>query len=347
MSSRTAANRPGRMVVSVFCGGRGGSSLIREFLRHPGIELNALINAYDDGLSTGELRDFIPGMLGPSDFRKNLANFLHWHSSQQFALTRLLEFRVSKANATADIAGLKKWAAGKSADASHLPGDLRQLVEDAGEIGSALREYLALFFDYQAARPENFQFADCSLGNLIFAGAYLKNERNFNAAASELARVFKSQARVLNVTRGENRVLVALKENGEILECEARIVGEQSAAKIVDFFLLTEPLSSEQLSTLRAMPGVDERAAALQKLHQPDTISPEAREALLNSDLIIYGPGTQFSSLMPTYKTFGLAEVLAASRARAKIFVCNVHRDHDIQKCFRHGAGCRRLALSA
>jgi hypothetical protein len=60
-------------------------------------------------------------------------------------------------------------------------------------------------------------------------------------------------------------------------------------------------------------------------------ISPEAREALLHSDLIIYGPGTQFSSLMPSYKTLGLAEAIADSRARAKIFVVNIHRDHDIQ----------------
>ena len=44
-------------MVSVFCGGRGGSNLIREFLRRPDLELNALINAYDDGLSTGEIAE--------------------------------------------------------------------------------------------------------------------------------------------------------------------------------------------------------------------------------------------------------------------------------------------------
>src|SRR5256885_7690099 len=31
-----------------------------------------LVNGYDNGRSTGALRRFLPGMLGPSDFRKTL-----------------------------------------------------------------------------------------------------------------------------------------------------------------------------------------------------------------------------------------------------------------------------------
>ena len=325
-------SKPGRMVVSVFCGGRGGSHLIREFLRHPHVELNALINAYDDGLSTGELRNFIPGMLGPSDFRKNLANFLHWHSNHQYALTRLLEFRLSKTYQEEEIARLKTWAMQDVPwDDSILPEDLRGLVRELDRMGPAVRSYLATFFEYQTAKDKAFRFSDCSLGNLIFAGAYLKNERNFNAAAGELAVTFQSQARVLNVTQGENRILVALKEDGGILECEAKIVGRQSAARIVDFALLEEPLSGAQLENLRALPDVEAQKAALQKLHRPVALSPEARKALLESDIIIYGPGTQFSSLLPSYKTTGLDEVLRGSRARVKALVANIHRDHDIQ----------------
>jgi 2-phospho-L-lactate transferase/gluconeogenesis factor (CofD/UPF0052 family) len=327
-----ASSKPGRIVVSFFCGGRGGSHLIRELLRHPGVELHALINAYDDGLSTGELRGFIPGMLGPSDFRKNLANFLHWHSSHQYALTQLLEFRLSKTDQEEEIACLKKWSAREGSDESILPSELQPAVRDLGHMGRAVKGYLAAFFEYQAAKKdEEFHFDDCSLGNLIFAGAYLKNNRSFNAAASELARNFQSQARLLNITQGENRILVALKEDGEILECEAKIVAPQSERKILDFYLLENPLSEEELKRLAALPGVGERAAALQKLHRPVMISPEARDALLNSDLIIYGPGTQFSSLLPSYKTEGLAEAVTHSRARAKIFVANIHRDYDIQ----------------
>ena len=328
----SARAKTGRIVVSIFCGGRGGTRLIRELLRQPGVELNALINAYDDGLSTGELRDFIPGMLGPSDFRKNLANFLHWHSSHQYALTRLLEFRLEEPYQEEKIERLKKWSAASApGDDQLLPEDLRPVVRELDRVGPAVRGYLATFFNYQATRAEPFHFGDCSMGNLIFAGAYLKNNRNFNAAAAELAREFESQTRLLNVTQGENRILVALKESGEILDCEAKIVGPQSKSKIIDFFFLEEPLSPEALDHLRRLPDLAAKKAALQKLHRPVTLSPEARDALLNSDIIIYGPGTQFSSLLPSYKTFGIGEAIAGSRARAKIFVANIHRDHDIE----------------
>ena len=58
--------------VVLFSGGSGTDSIARALLKHPQIRLRVLINAYDDGHSTGRLRRFIPGMLGPSDVRKNV-----------------------------------------------------------------------------------------------------------------------------------------------------------------------------------------------------------------------------------------------------------------------------------
>src|SRR5215475_12161311 len=83
-----------QIVVSLFCGGRGNAALVRELSRRQYVHLNLLINAYDDGLSTGEIRDFIPGMLGPSDFRKNLSYLVDLHSNEQYALTSVLEYRL-------------------------------------------------------------------------------------------------------------------------------------------------------------------------------------------------------------------------------------------------------------
>jgi 2-phospho-L-lactate transferase/gluconeogenesis factor (CofD/UPF0052 family) len=331
VNSSTLAH-PGRIVVSVFCGGRGGSNLIREFLRRPDLELNALINAYDDGLSTGELRDLIPGMLGPSDFRKNLSNFLHWHSNYQYALTRLLELRFSENEQESEVASLKDWAAlGSNASSSMMSEKLRAAVAELDQMSPRVREYLSAFFEYLDCQDLPFKFGDCSIGNLIFAGAYLKNNRNFNAAAAELAKEFHSRAKLLNVTQGENRVLVGLKEDGTILEREAKIVGPQNDAKIIGLFFLERHLAPDELERLLRLPNIEVKRAALQILHRPVFISPEAREALLHSDIIIYGPGTQFSSLLPSYKTEGMGDAIFASRARAKIFVTNIHRDHDIE----------------
>src|SRR5438132_391875 len=55
--------------VVVINGGRGAAALIPSLLRRHGLNVTSVVNAYDDGKSTGELRRFF-GMLGPSDIRK-------------------------------------------------------------------------------------------------------------------------------------------------------------------------------------------------------------------------------------------------------------------------------------
>ena len=55
--------------VVVFNGGRGAGSFIPELFTDQNINLTSIVNAYDDGKSTGEIRDFFD-MLGPSDLRK-------------------------------------------------------------------------------------------------------------------------------------------------------------------------------------------------------------------------------------------------------------------------------------
>ena len=85
---------PGATQIVLFCGGRGSATIIRALLRQTDIDLTLLVNAYDDGLSTGALRNFIPGMLGPSDFRKNLSYLLGNYSNAQYALRNLMEYRL-------------------------------------------------------------------------------------------------------------------------------------------------------------------------------------------------------------------------------------------------------------
>ena len=83
-----------QLSVVMFSGGRGTGALTEALLRYPDIKLSLLVNAYDDGLSTGLLRRFIPGMLGPSDIRKNLSRFLEPRKDQTSETLRfLMEYR--------------------------------------------------------------------------------------------------------------------------------------------------------------------------------------------------------------------------------------------------------------
>src|SRR5258708_40277589 len=104
--------------IALFCGGRGSATIIRELLRTPEIQTALLVNAYDDGLSTGALRNFIPGMLGPSDFRKNFSYLLDLYSDEQYALKSLIEFRLPSIFGATEVGQLRSYT---------LSGDPRAL----------------------------------------------------------------------------------------------------------------------------------------------------------------------------------------------------------------------------
>src|SRR5437762_953339 len=86
---------PERLRVVMFSGGSGTKSIAEFLLRHPQVDLTVLVNCYDDGHSTGRLRRFIPGMLGPSDIRKNIARMMPADGSHQ-ALAALSDHRLAK-----------------------------------------------------------------------------------------------------------------------------------------------------------------------------------------------------------------------------------------------------------
>src|SRR5262249_8078873 len=148
-----------------------------------------LVNGYDDGLSTGSLRNFIPGMLGPSDFRKNLSYLFGNYSQSQYALKSVMEYRLA-----GEPDSLKRFA--ESGDPAALDEPLKgwfaQLV---AETSKRMRVLLARFFGHAPGRA--FDYRDCSLGNLAFAGAYLERDGDFNAAAAAVADLVGTRARLL------------------------------------------------------------------------------------------------------------------------------------------------------
>src|SRR5229473_1621032 len=83
-----------KLNVVLFSGGSGTQSITAAFLKHPQISLTILINAYDDGHSTGRLRRFIPGMLGPSDVRKNINRLMPARERSQQSLKTISDHRL-------------------------------------------------------------------------------------------------------------------------------------------------------------------------------------------------------------------------------------------------------------
>ena len=164
-----------------------------------------------------------------------------------------------------------------------------------------------------------------AFGNLVLAGIFLQT-MDFNAALKQFATLGRARARIENVCDGVSRWLVALKDDGELLASESEIVAPQSVVPIRELYLLPQRLEA---GTAQALAPLSRRAkhawlAAREVRARP---SEAALAALASADLIVFGPGTQHSSLLPSYRI--VAEAIGRSPALAKVLVANLRPDLD------------------
>lgn len=328
MSMKEATDK---LKVVMFSGGRGTGALTEALLKYPDIDLTLLVNTYDDGLSTGLLRRFIPGMLGPSDVRKNISRFLKFRNdASSQALHFLIEYRLPDGTTTEwALSFLREFVSfEKETTFSHeLLNEREKLSLTQVKIVSRYLDAFLKYYEHRIHTFAGFTFSDCSFGNLLFAGCYLANNRDFNLAIADFSKFTEIGDRVLNVTDGQNRVLVGIKENGQYLHDEASVVGPQDASRIQEIFLLsdyldqnTHSLGEHKIDNIRLLRNEESLPAS----------NPAAEQLLREADIIIYGPGTQYSSLFPSYLTKGIVESIQSNTHAEKVFIANIARDYDI-----------------
>jgi 2-phospho-L-lactate transferase/gluconeogenesis factor (CofD/UPF0052 family) len=69
----------------------------------------------------------------------------------------------------------------------------------------------------------------------------------------------------------------------------------------------------------------------LRRWERPTGVCGEAGAALRNADVMVYGPGTQYSSLLPSYRLQGLRNCIQENGAAAKVLITNLESDNDTQ----------------
>ncbi|MBF0445354.1 MAG: YvcK family protein, partial [Magnetococcales bacterium] len=195
-----------------------------------------------------------------------------------------------------------------------------------------IQEYLTGFLKYEAAQfaeGKLFDYGDCSVGNILFAGCYLVNGQDFNSTVVAFEKFGDIHGKVLNITDGQNLVLTALTVDGNFLVDESSIVSGDDPQPIRELFLLPNYLTADQIKNLNKM-DVLEKIAWLRKREVMPEANPEAIEALRSADLIIYGPGTQNSSLFPSYLTKGVPKAIIENDQAEIVFIANIIQDYDI-----------------
>ena len=289
----------------MFCGGRGATTITQALIRQTNAKITLIINCYDNGLSTGRIRNYLHGILGPSDFRKNLSTVLS--AIEQNEVSNFLEHRIESFDSqTLDLLNLV-------IKDSKLDLNLISATQWQ-HISTALHQFRL----YELEKLEKFDYSDCAIGNLIIAGQYLKNLNDINYTFQTISKTFlgtNSRFEIINATDGTNLYLCGKSTDNRWILSEEEIVENSDKLSISEVFLTAKQLKVHS--------KIDDTTWISPNLN------PEAQIAIQNADIIIYGPGTPTSSLYPTYLTRNLGKTIAANQDALKLFISNILPDKD------------------
>ncbi len=170
------------------------------------------------------------------------------------------------------------------------PGDLRNNIAALADD----EDLMTQLFQYRFAEGG---LEGHSFGNL-FLTALADITGSMDRAVSETGRVLAIEGRVLPATLQDNVMLIA----------EIRVPGE------------------DRLQRVSGESQISRTGGNIQRVFlYPDHVQayPEAVRAILGADLIVIGPGSLFTSILPNLLVHGMTEALRASTA-FKVYVCNV-----------------------
>ena len=165
------------------------------------------------------------------------------------------------------------------------PGDIRNCLVALADASTMMRDLFQFRFE------KGSDLAGHNFGNL-FITVMTRLTGDFEKAIRETSKVLALRGQVIPSTLN-NVVLVAEHKDGSVTEGEDKI---PKANKPIDKVFL-RPAGSEA--------------------------TPEALRAIREADLIVLGPGSLYTSIIPNLLIKEITGAIAASRAM-KVYVCNV-----------------------
>ena len=166
------------------------------------------------------------------------------------------------------------------------PGDFRQCIAALADVEDLMVKLLQYRFKKGSGLEGH------SFGNLFIA-AMADITGSFEEALAASSRVLAVQGQILPSTLQDVTLTADLRDQ---------------STRSGESVLATGPSPIERVYLVPDAPGAN----------------PEALEALREADVIILGPGSLYTSLMPNLLVPGIAEAIEESRASLKVFVCNV-----------------------
>jgi uncharacterized cofD-like protein len=169
------------------------------------------------------------------------------------------------------------------------PGDLRNNIAALSDDESLMTQLFQ--YRFKGGDLEGHAFGNLFIAALSGVAGGLEN------ALAEIGRVLNIQGRVLPSTMRDVHLLATMRQPGK-----ARPIKVQGESQISEF--------GGQIEMMSLVP------------ENPEAY-PASVQAILDADIVIMGPGSLYTSILPNLLVKGIADALRATEAY-KIYVCNV-----------------------
>lgn len=326
-----------RIKVAMLSGGTGSNTICGALNDDPNAELSILINAYDDGKSTGKIRhDF--GILGPSDIAKNLVVLCGSGLIKEF-----LEIRFTRSTGSRELMEmLERVSAGLPLQKTEFENAFESLPKN---IRKRFGEYIKAFYEHalecaDKKGADTYDLADYGVRNIVFAGALFLNS-GYVSAIEELRELLGIRA-TLTLNDYRPLWLAGITDKGGLLRNEAAVTKDLPEQEILSLFLLKAPLTEDSVREIETLTSIEEKVAYLESRSEAIDLSPECSGVLKEADTIVTAPTTFHSSYAPTIMTRGFCEAYLNNRG-LKISIANLVRERGLMTAGEYLSETERL----
>jgi uncharacterized cofD-like protein len=274
-----------------------------------GAKVTRIVPVVDDGGNSGILREAFG--LGPvGDIRNAIASMADVSKGSK-SLSRLLSYRFPENVIYDDLKKeLEAMVSGRHPLLEEIPEELKlnlckfllQYSNEAKKVDKSIR---------------NLMLKNAAVGNLMLIGAYFRYSKDLNSAICAIRTLCKIKGSVWPTSLDGSIYLAAILEDGSVIFGENNITNldrGQDQRSLTDVFLVKKNYGQVfGNESVKAKPN------------------PAVIQEIKNADLIVYGPGSFFTSILPHLLIDEIAETIYHKNA-PKILIGNISLDNETYK---------------
>jgi len=281
--------------ITILSGGSAIKDIMFELLKYS-VNITRVVPSTDNGSSSKVLRESCD-ILSVGDIRQSLAMSIP-HTQQNKQLVKFINWRFP-VKKYIFIDELGKLILNKNSVLYQLSNGL--------SIQKELFDYLFLFLE----KVDSINLSNGSIGNFILVAAYYKHNSDWNEAIEKLEELFNCSSKVLPIYLNNQYHLKVNFHNGTVICGESEISEFGSKSK--------KDVSSLEICQLKDKKFLD----------VVPKVNPKVLKSVEESELIIFSPGSFFTSILPHLINDELPLALVNNKKAKKVFLVNLIQDSE------------------